>query len=287
MDSYREIDLSQWIKTGEGGNGSTYENPSKPDVILKLNKPRLSTLDNVRHEFEVSDAVYKLGVQTPRMYELVRVGNAYATISERIRQKKSLSRICSDDPSQIEDMARLMCRQGKALFSTPCDIHFFPSRREQLFMALKLVRFVNKKTLRKISEFAQTIQEVHTCIHGDFNTGNLIMAEGRPYWIDLDRFGYGDPMFDIGHLYLICNVYSSMKQVQDIFHMNEEQLLRFWSAFAESYCPVAEREQFERQSGKFACLDIILRYAFQKSSLPEQIFFSINIHKLAARFFSE
>ena len=92
MSEYRNIDLSAWTKVGEGGNGVTYENPSQSDIILKVNKPRLSCLDTVKHEYEVSQAVERLGLPTPKMYEMVRVGDAYATIAQRIKHKKSLSR---------------------------------------------------------------------------------------------------------------------------------------------------------------------------------------------------
>lgn len=56
MNGYRTIDISAWTKVGEGGNGSVYVNSSEPDVILKVNKPALSTEAFVRHEFEVSKA---------------------------------------------------------------------------------------------------------------------------------------------------------------------------------------------------------------------------------------
>lgn len=43
---YKQIDLSQWIKVGEGGNGSTFENRAVPYVLLKLNNDR----SNVRYQ---------------------------------------------------------------------------------------------------------------------------------------------------------------------------------------------------------------------------------------------
>ena len=92
MSEYRVIDLSDWIQVGQGGNGTTYENPSQPDLILKVDKKQINTLEFVRHEFEVSKAVEALGLPTPKMREMVRVGDLYATISDRIKDKKSLSR---------------------------------------------------------------------------------------------------------------------------------------------------------------------------------------------------
>ena len=118
--SYPHIDLSAWTQVGEGGNGKTYENPSRPGVILKVNNARLSTLEAVKHEYDVSKAVESLGLPVPAMHEMVRVGDVYASISELVPNKKSLSRICHDEPERIEEMARLLCQKGKELFATPC-----------------------------------------------------------------------------------------------------------------------------------------------------------------------
>ena len=285
MGDYRSIDLSAWTKVGEGGNGTTYENPAKPDVILKINKAGINTFAFVSHEFDVSKAVEELGLQTPKMHEIVRVGEAYAILAQRIKHKKSLSRICHDEPDRTEEMATVLCEHGKKLFSTPCNTGFFPSRKEQLTKALDKVQFIGSRNHRILASFAQTIPDIKTCSHGDLNTGNLILSDGQYYWIDLERFGYGDPMFDIGHLFQICNVYSPMKQVQDIFHMSEEQLRRFWDAFAKAYTGQKDHGDFDRRAGKFACLDMVLRYEFQTPSLPEKIFFAIHIRHLIKTFY--
>ena len=151
--------------------------------------------------------------------------------------------------------------------------------------ALDKVQFVSRKNRRILKDFARTIQDIKTCSHGDFNMGNLVLSGDKPIWIDLDRFGYGDPMFDIGHLYQICNVYAPMKQVQDIFHMTEPQLHLFWDAFAKAYTGQDDHTEFDCQAGRFACLDMILRYEFQKCSLPEKMFFGVYIRRLIKSFY--
>ena len=285
MSEYRVIDLDNWTQVGQGGNGTTYENPSQPDFILKVDKKQINTLEFVKHEFDVSKAVANLGLPTPKMHEMVRVGDLYATISDRIKDKKSLSRICHDEPQRIEEMSQLMCRMGKELFSTQCNTDFFPSRKEQLMRALDKAQFISRKNRRILKDFAQTIQDIKTCNHGDFNMGNLVLSGDQPVWIDLDRFGYGDPMFDIGHLYQICNVYAPMKQVQDIFHMTEQQLNLFWDAFAKAYTVQDDHSEFDSQAGRFACFDMILRYEFQRCSLLEKMFFGVYIKRLIKAFY--
>lgn len=287
MKNYPQIDLLQWQQMGEGGNGKTYVNPSAPGEILKVNNARLSTLEAVQREYDVSKAVADLGISVPKIYHIVRVGNAYATISQLIQDKKSLSRICHDEPERTEEMARLLCRKGKELFATPCNTQFFPSRKEQVLCAIDHAGFVSKSNRKLICSFAQSIPDVTTCIHGDFQSGNIIQSGDSFYWIDLDRFAYGDPMFDIGHLFQICKVYAPMKRVQEIFHMSEEQFGRFWDAFAKEYTGQEDHSEFDCLAGKFACLDVIVRTYFVRPTFLEKMFFSIYVKKLVKEYYDK
>ena len=133
----QRINLDEYTQIGEGGNGKIYVNPAFPGEILKVNNARMSTWEAVKREYDISRAVADLGIAVPATYRIVRVGKAIATISQRIEGKRSLSRICHDEPQRTEEMARLLCRKGKELFATECNTQFFPSRRDQALLAIK------------------------------------------------------------------------------------------------------------------------------------------------------
>ena len=181
---------------------------------------------------------------------------------------------------------RLLCRKGKELFATECNTEFFPSRKTQALQAVERATFVSRKNREKIRTFVENIPENTHCVHGDFQTGNIIQTGADYYWIDLDRFAYGDPMFDIGHLFLICHIYAPMKRVQDIFHMTLEQFHCFWDAFAREYTGQDDHADFDAQAGRFAALDVILRTVFQKPNLVEKLFFGVYVHKLMKQYYS-
>ncbi len=285
MADYRQIDLAGWTQVGEGGNGKTYVNPECPDRMLKVNNSRSNDLESVKKEFDVSKAVEALGLPTPKMYEIVRVGDAFGAISQLIKKKKSLSRICHDEPERTEEMAQLLAKLGKEFFATPCDTEFFPSRLQQALKGTEVATYIGRKDRQKIRAFLETLKECTTCSHGDFQPGNVILSEGKPYWIDLGRFAYGDPMFDIGHLFQICKIYAPMKQVQNIFHMTLEQFHRYWDAFAKAYTGKEDHSEFDVLAGKFAAIDVMMRPIFLKPSFPEKLFFAYYVHKLVKRYY--
>ena len=174
-----------------------------------------------------------------------------------------------------------MCgeRQGLPVSSATAN-HSCPSRLPSSFQLCPNAGCVKNSFASETSRGSPK----SACIHGDFQMGNLILSGERHYWIDLDRFGHGDPMFDVGHLYMLCNCYSSMKYVQGLFHMTREQFHRFWDAFAKAYSGQADHADFDRQAGRFACMDVTLRFFFSNPSLPEALFFASYISRLANRF---
>lgn len=282
---YKSININEWTQVGEGGIGKTYTHPDNPDILLKVNRASMSDEQTVKREVEVSQHVFGLGLTTPRMYDIVRVGDAYGYTFERIKGKKSLSRICADDPSRIGEMAALLASEGKKLHATPCDTTFFPSHKELALEAISAASFVDDADKQKLLAFVEGLADEHTCIHGDYQTGNMIVSgEGKPYWIDLGWFSYGTPMFDLGHLYLLFNIYSQFERFRDITHMTQEQMLAFWDAFAKAYSGSADHAAFDAEAAKFAPIDVC--YLSRLSSRPEanKMFGSI-VHALVEKYY--
>ncbi len=110
------------------------------------------------------------------------------------------------------------------------------------------------------------------------------MSGDKYYWIDLGRFSWGNPMFDIGHLYLSCIVYASQKQTQDIFHLDEDQLNLFWDAFAKAYTGKEDHAEFDREAARFGAVDMAVRAYYQKASFLHKIYFRIIMHRLIKYF---
>lgn len=281
-------DISAWIQVGEGGNGKTYEHPDNPDILLKVNNAPCNDEATMRREFDVTQHVLGLGLSTPRIYEMVRVGDGYGLVFERIKGKRSLSRICADDPSRIAEAAGRLATLGKQLHATPCDTCFFPSRKTLALKGIEASDFVDAGDRAVLQAFVQTLVDETTCTHGDFQMGNLIISgEDKPYWIDLGWFSHGSPLFDLGHLFLICQIYSRFPTTQNIFHMTQAQLQDFWDAFATAYTGSTDHTAINALVGKFAPLDICIRTVLASSSTSDahKELFSQVVHALVEKFY--
>lgn len=266
------IDLKDWVLFGAGGNGKTYRpaDPADDKVLLKVNNGSGASYERVKLEYDSSCAVRSIGVETPEMYEIVQVGKNYGVLFQRIKGKKSLCRVCADNPERIEEMATLLSTKGRELHALECDNPFFSPVAEHIRKGLDVYRpFLKKSECAIVEQWIDELPDVKNCLHGDFNPGNLILAEDKTYWIDLGRFTYGDPMLDMSHLYLFCVAMSGKKIVQDLAHMTEEQLKAFWAAFlkAEGITGPEEIQRYENKLRKYMVLDMMARHGFQKSSI--------------------
>ena len=283
--NYLNIDISSWTQVGEGGIGKTYADPADPGILLKVNRAPMSDETTVKREVEVSQHVFALGLTTPRMYDIVKVGDAYGYTFERISGKKSLSRICADDPSRISEMAALLASEGKKLHATVCDTTYFPSHKMTVLKAIADADFAAPADRQKMQAFVESLDDETTCLHGDYQQGNLIVSgEGKPYWIDLGWFSHGSPWFDLGHLFLLTQVYSQFQRMCDIFHMTREQLLAFWDAFAGAYSGSADHAAFDAQAARFAPLDVCCISYLDPRPEATQMFAHV-IHTLVEKYY--
>lgn len=295
----KEIDITQWTKTGEGGNGVAYINAAEPDVLLKLSRLDFAKADSLVREFELSKAVYELGISTPRMYELVSVNGRAAIKCEAVPGKKSLARLCADSPEKIDFYAARMAELAKAFHATPAvgaaalgaapaagagaaavGVAAIPSRKAIVAEAVSRSGLIGRRAKKKLLTFIDGLPDAPTLLHGDFTFSNLILAGDRHYWIDLGNASHGDPYYDLGHFYLFCNIFGRQKRVQDIAHLSDSQMVQFWNSFALAYNGPDNLDEFNRECRRFAALDIIFLGHTQPLTFIERLFLAILAKKM-------
>lgn len=265
---YKNIDLKNWTKVGEGNNADTYTCAEDDTVLLKVNRRGKAGEARLMTEFELGKKVLSMGIQAPEVYEMVTVGDTIGILFQNIKGKKSYSRLIADNPENMAEYANRFAKAAKALHETPCNTELFNNKRDELKEGIEKARFLGpyKERLQKIVD---DIEDRTTCLHGDLHTGNLINAEGRDYWIDFDGFAYGNPIIDLAHMYTIYRGNAHNKIVQNIVHMNEKQLNRFWDLFLGEYYGFnkEEADAFSRKIEIYYAIVLAQRNASRKGIL--------------------
>ncbi|MBQ0041495.1 MAG: phosphotransferase [Clostridiales bacterium] len=232
MENYREINLNEWHAVGEGAIATTYVSEDG-ETLLKLNKMTANE-PMVLNEYNRSKNVASLGINTPAVYEVAKSGDKVGILFQNIKHKKSYSRLIADNPEKIEEYTKAFAAKCKELHATPCNTELFEGRADILRKAIDRAKFISKYK-PELYKLVDGMADTTTCLHGDMQTGNLIDVDGTDYWIDFDKFSYGDPIIDIAHMYTIYVGMSWLFFIQNIVHMRKKLLNKFWYIFMKEY----------------------------------------------------
>jgi uncharacterized protein (TIGR02172 family) len=265
-----KIDLNDYVRTGEGANGASYDHKTDKNVMLKL---YFHNFDAAQVELEMAQKVYALGIPTPEPGDLVTDGKALGIRFRRLEGKKSYSRACGDHPECTEEYAREFAQLSKKLHAIHLDTTQFENVKDRLYKMLADNPFFTDEQKQKIHDFIAAAPDTDTAIHGDlqFSNGIFVEKDGvrTPYFIDLGDFCYGYPMFDIGMVYLCCYL-NEESWTRDVFHMSNATARRFWDAFAPEYFgPDADLGEIEKTVRIYAGLKTLIVERDTHRPMPE------------------
>ena len=237
MLSFETIDLEEYTPSGEGGTAITYKHKSG-NSLAKLYNPGFEG-DTAVGEFKVAQAVYDLGVPTPRPYRLVTDGTRVGAEYEFIAGKRSFARVLSEEPQRLQEIAEAFASAGKKLHATPADTARIPAIRDVMRSYYLSGDTVTPEYKQRALAFLDKIEEPSTCVHGDFHIGNIITDGKRALWIDVGQFGYGAPEWDLGWFWTMTHNLGE-KRADFLLHLSQDTLASFWNAFLPAYLGTAD-----------------------------------------------
>ena len=243
MQHCESINLDEYRQSGEGGTAITYKHNSR-NSLAKLYKSGFEA-DMAIEEFKVAQAVYDLGIPTPKPYRLVTDGERLGAEYEFISGKRSFARILSQEPEKMPELVEAFAKAALELHATNPDTDRIPAIREVLHSFYLSSDAVTSEYRKRALAFLDKIQEPSTCVHGDFHIGNIITDGNHTLWIDIGQFGYGAPEWDLGWFWTITHNLGD-NRADFLLHLTQETLVSFWDAFLPAYlgtsAPTALRE---------------------------------------------
>lgn len=228
-----KISLNDYVLSGGGANGESYDHKTDPSVMLKLYFP--GKIQQPLDEMLLARKVYAAGIPTPEPGEyVVTEDGRYGIRFKRILGKKSYARAIGDNPDNVQQYAQDFAKMCIKLHQVHIDTAEFENVKERYYRLLEENPFFTKAEKDKIAKFISDVPDEDTAVHGDLQFGNAIFVGNERYFIDLGDFCYGNHLFDVAMVYL-CSCISDEAFIQEAFHMPKSVSRRFWDYFVPAY----------------------------------------------------
>lgn len=229
----KKISLNDYVLTGGGFNGESYDHKTDPTVMLKLYMP--GKIRQPLDEMELARKVFDAGIPTPEPGEyVVTEDGRYGIRFHKVVGKKSFSRATGENPDKVAEYAAQFAQMCLDLHSTHLDTSKFENVKDRYLRLLAENPFFSSAEKDKLERFIRDTPNEDTAVHGDLQYSNAIFAGDKRYFIDLGDFCYGNHLFDVGMVYLCCYL-SEEDFIRETFHMPKDLAKRFWDEFAPVY----------------------------------------------------
>lgn len=228
-----KISLDDFVLSGGGFNGESYDHKTDPSVMLKLYFP--GKIQQPLDEMRLAQKVYATGIPSPEPGEYVVTDDGrYGILFKRIVGKTSYSRATANHPENTKQYAEEFAEMCRQLHATHVDTAQFENVKHRYGRLLEENPFFSADEKGKLRRFIDNVPDTDTAIHGDLQFSNAIFVGDKRYFIDLGDFCYGNPLFDVGMMYLCCKL-DSEDFIRETFHMDKATAIQFWEHFAHAY----------------------------------------------------
>ena len=263
-----KISLDDYVLSGGGANGESYNHKTDPGIMLKLYFP--GKIKQPLDEMLMARKVFELGIPSPEPGDyVVTEDGRYGIRFRRILNKKSYSRATGDNPELVGEYAREFADMCLKLHQVHVDTSQFECVKDRYYRLLEENPFFTAREKDRIGKFIADAPDTDTAVHGDLQYSNAIFTGQERYFIDLGDFCYGYRMFDLGMVYLCCCL-SNADFILETFHMPKPLAIKFWQNFAPAYFGTDRTlKDIEEEIQPYAGLKTLIIERDTKCPMPE------------------
>lgn len=196
----RELSLEGCPVIGQGSVGTIYRYDA--DTVVKCYREGTS-LEDLKAEQERSRLALVKGVPTSITFDIVRVGDLYATVYELVNSCSMGHRV-HDDPACYPEMAVHFGKVLREIHAIEAAELPIPTVEAVYRRAHKnLTPFYSDEENAIVASWLDAMPRDTKFIHGDFHTKNIMMQGDEPLLIDMGDISIGHPLSDIATAWFV------------------------------------------------------------------------------------
>lgn len=197
---YKSVSVDGCRLLGSGQKGEIYRYDD--ELIIKVYN-RSNTYSDVEREISQSRRAFILGIPTAISFGIVTVGDRYGSMYELV-EAATLSAYIAGNPANLDYYAGVMADLAHTIHGTEAEEKdCFPNAKDRFIGYIANgIELCDKELAGQCRALIDAMPETNHLIHGDFHTSNVFLQNSEPILIDMDRVSKGDPIFELGDMYM-------------------------------------------------------------------------------------
>ena len=270
---YRDINIDNLELVGKGANSKVLR--LTDDKVIKIFSKNTNLDMLIQNEANMTKIAFQCGIPTPITYDIVKAGDCYGLIYEYL-DAKDLIKIMEEDKAHLVDYIKQFTQLMKHMHSIEIKNNKFNDLK---FMSLRLLpslkgKVLNDEDYEKIKKIYENIPDKKTFVHGDCHPGNVMVKNGKMFFIDLAGAGVGHHITDLMGMYNIyrINIHNpdKMKNSPLLKNFTMDELNLIWDTFLKEYLGTEDEKILKKAEEQIAGFSYT-RILFAEIALPGYI----------------
>ena len=253
--AYKTLSVEGCKEIGRGAKGIIYR--YNDDTIIKVYKNK-DILEKIEQERELAKKALILGIPTAISYDVVKVGDSFATVFELL-DCSSMGGLLKENPEKLDYYACEFAKLLKQINTTPATLDI-KDASGVAYNWLNISRsYLGEELYQKIKAMVDRIPNTNTIVHGDYHTNNVMVLKDEMILIDMDTLSRGNKIFDLA---IISFSYHEMNNFDEnnsasFLGLDKDVAISFYDAFIKYYFDGKSEELINEYNDKISLLALL------------------------------
>lgn len=200
----RFVDIDSLEVLGAGYYGSVYRINEEQILKVFYNVQSEQTIHEIINTVRIA---FTHGIPTIIPFEVVRTAKGLGVVLELLNAK-IMSTLMHDNPKDFDKYVIEMVELAKMLADTTFEEGTLNSHRTVITSVVEsAAAYLTPEEIVAIKKYIDLVPHRNSGVHGDFHARNIMIMDGSPLLIDMDEFGCGHPIWDLGGTYRIYQLF--------------------------------------------------------------------------------